>query len=96
LSGKIAYSSNGNVYIKESNKIVIKYNFPSTFPYSNDQNFQLADYTRLILNKLASKGDLITYGLYNGNTIYSDSRLAKFWFLVRFNDDGTPYRNYKE
>jgi len=97
LLGKQVYSKDGIVYLKENNKKVMQFAFHSTFPYpNNNTDFYLTGDQRYSLNALASKGDLITYRIFDNGSIYSDSRYGSEWFLVRFKDDGTPYRDYTE
>jgi hypothetical protein len=94
LSGSKVFSKNGIVYISDPYCNVIKYDFPSTFPHSNTSDFFITTDQHSTLDDLASKGDLIIYRIYKGNSFYEDSRKSQYWFLVRFTDDGKPYRNY--
>lgn len=91
------YSKDGIVYWKENNRKVMSYEFHSSFPYQNGTTGFAYNVQRLVMNKVSSKGDLITYRLYNinGNPHGSDDFNYYFWrFLVRFNDNGTKYQDY--
>jgi len=97
LSGKSVYSSNGIIYWKDTNQKAIQFSFHSTFPYkSGSIIYPAIGVEYLVLDKLASKGDLITYSLFDTSGNLSDTPTQAARFLVRFKDDGTPYRNYNE
>ena len=102
LSGSTVFSKDGIVYIGTPNRNIMKYDFNNyTFPFKdgdipNDTTYPTTGDQLYSLNKLAKKGDLITYRIYNGGSLYSDSRYGSYWFLVRFKDDGTPYRSSTE
>jgi len=88
------YSKNGIVYDKETDIILLHYEFHDDFPYANTDTHGLTSGLREFANHIAAKGDLITctasYTYYN---IYPDINY-KWKFLVRFNEDGTPYQDY--
>jgi hypothetical protein len=94
LPGAPVYSKNGIVYLKESNYKIMQYEFHDSFPYPNSSDFYLLVNERFTLNKLAAHGDLITYRLFKSGTIYEDGYNNSWWFLVRFNEDGTKYQDY--
>jgi len=93
LSGKSVYSKDGIVYLKETNQKIMQYTFHNQFPYPNSEIY-LTSSERAVLNAIAAKGDLITYRIFKNDSLYNDSRNEPYWFLVRFKDDDTPYRNY--
>lgn len=99
LDDRSVYSKDGAVYLKKTFYKVMQYSFHDSFPYSNSSGFYLTGDMRSTLNVLASKGDLITYRIfYLDGSMYEDSGYASssWWFLVRFNDDGTAYRDYDD
>lgn len=102
LSNSPAYSKDGVVQWKDPPYKAMQFSFHSMFPFKDgdigdDTTFPTVSGQRFTLNKLASKGDLITYRLYNKDgSIFNDGRIGSLWFLVRFKDDGSPYRDYDD
>jgi len=96
------YSNNGIVYERETNKILLQYEFHNSFPYADTFLSQMRPYADF----LAAKGNLITctvsetYTINPSNphtiSLYPGHITNEWKFLVRFKEDGTPYRYYDE
>jgi len=91
LSGAPVYSKNGIVYLKETDDKFIQYEFQNKFPFPNTIYYLTGD-QRGTLNDVAAHGDLITFRFF----CYDDylNATPQWYFLVRFNEDGTAYQDY--
>jgi len=96
LSGAPVYSKNGIVYLKETDDKIMQYEFHDSFPYPNSSGFYLTGAQRGTLRDVAARGDLITYRIFIGDYFLEDNSYSSlsWWFLLRFNEDGTAYQDY--
>ena len=89
----VVYSKNGIVYEKETNTDILHYKFNNTFPYPR---YYLYTGLNQLADLIADYGDLITCTASGIKSLYPNDISFEGKFLVRFNDDGTSYRNYFE
>jgi len=84
------YSENGVIYNKENDNYILEYGFYKTFPYRD-----ITVINFYYLDQLAAGNNLIVCP--NAEVFVNDifsgvSSNYKWQFLIRFHDDGTPYR----
>jgi len=92
----VVYSKNGIVYEKDTNTILLYYEFHDTFPYANTATHGFTSDMRWYADFLAAHNDLITCTASGIKSLYPNDIVDFFKFLVRFNEDGTPYGDYEE
>jgi len=89
--GKPSYSKDGKIYLQDIDlpKPVMQYEFHDKFPFQNTDRWGLLEVKRFTLDRLAAKGDLITYNILSqSGGVLDVDRFPNIQslYLVRFND----------
>jgi hypothetical protein len=88
------YTKNNTVYRKDNNKALLQYQFYSSYPYSNTNEFYIDDDKRNLLNRLAANNNIIACTVYDsGLELIDSSTIIQYRFLRLYKDDGSPYLN---
>jgi hypothetical protein len=86
------YTKNDTVYKKDNHQVLLQYQFPSSYPYQNSNEFYMDKLSRQLIKEIIANNNLLSCTVSNQNMNLIDSTEAiQYQFLRRYKEDGTTY-----